>query len=84
MAYDAELAGCFGQADLTFACHNSARDAAFLWLTKLREQETVWADVEAQIEEYLRERDAVVFHIIDQIDRAKRMLGPWLYGPVVE
>ena len=44
----------------------------------------MWADVEVQIEEYLRERDPAVFHIIDQIDRAKQMLGPWLYGPVVE
>jgi hypothetical protein len=37
--------------------------------------------VKAQIEEFLRERDAGVLHILDQIDRAAVLLKPWLRGP---
>jgi hypothetical protein len=37
--------------------------------------------VKAQIEEFLRERDADVLHILDQIDRAAVLLKPWLQGP---
>ena len=56
MAYDPDLAGCFDETSLKFASNQATCDHAFLWLAKLREQEAVWADVEAQIEEYLRER----------------------------
>ena len=84
MRYDPELPGCFGENDLVFASHDLDRDRAFEWLSKLRNQEAVWADVQAQIEEFLRERDAAVFHVADQVDRAKRMLAPWLYGPMDE
>jgi hypothetical protein len=48
--------------------------SAFLWLVLLRERQTTWPEVNAQIEEFLRERDAVVLHILDQIDRAAVLL----------
>ena len=80
MAYDPDIPGCFDETRLKFASNHATCNHAFLWLAKLREQEAVWADVEAQIEEYLRERDASVSHVVDQVDRAKLMLGPWLYG----
>ena len=63
-----------------FAVHELGRERAFTWLCKLRVQEAVWADVSAQIQEYLREQYAPGIHIADQIERAKRMLGPWLYA----
>ena len=84
MAYDRELPGCFGDVDLQFAIHPLDTNRAFAWLTKLRERQALWSDVQAQIEEFLRERGAAVFHVIEQVDRAKRMLAPWLYGPVDE
>ena len=80
MNYDPELPGCFDEGSLAFASSEQTRDHAFFWLAKLREQETVWADVQTQIERYLCVREAGAFHVIDQVDRAKLMLGPWLYG----
>ena len=75
MAYDPELPGCFGERDLIFASHELDRERAFAWLAKLRKQETVWVDVEAQIKEYLRERGAAVFQITDQIEKAVASLS---------
>jgi hypothetical protein len=84
MAYDRELPGCFGGVDLQFAIHPLDTNRAFAWLIKLRERQALWSGVQAQIEEFLREPNAAVFHILDQVDRAKRMFGPWLYGPLGE
>ena len=80
MPYDPELPDCFGHDDLVFASSDLTCDRAFGWLTKLREQEAVWADVEHQIQEFLRERGVNVLRIVEQVDRARAMLGPWLYG----
>jgi hypothetical protein len=78
MAYDPELPGCFGDKDLLFANHPSDQERAFAWLTKLRRRRALWSEAQRQIEEYLREREAPVFHILDQTERAKMLLAPWL------
>lgn len=84
MIHDPELPGCFSNADLIFASYELDRRRAFAWLATLREREMQWSDVRVQIEEYLRSRNAAVFHIVDQIDQARRMLAPWLFGPAGE
>ena len=81
MAYDPELSECFGEQDLLFAVHPLGKQCAFLWLIRLREREAMWSDVQRQIEEFLRERGAPVFHILDQIERASALFKPWLCGP---
>ena len=81
MAYDRELPACFSQDDLLLAIGDAEEQRAFRWLALLRERQTTWPEVTAQIEEFLRERDAAVFHILDQIDRATVLLKPWLQGP---
>jgi hypothetical protein len=48
--------------------------SAFLWLVLLRKRQTTWPEVKGQIEEFLRERVAVVLHILDQIDSAAVLL----------
>ena len=81
MTYDAELPGCFGGADLLFAANSSTQERAYAWLGELRRRKASWADVSAQIEGFLRERKAPVFHVLDELERVKRMLGPWLSAP---
>ena len=81
MAYDRELPACFSQDDLLLAPGDAEEQRAFRWLALLRERQTTWPEVKAQIEEFLRERDAAVLHILDQIDRAAVLLKPWLQGP---
>lgn len=81
MSYDPELLDCFDSADLLFCANPVSQERAFLWLGALRRRSVSWPEVSAQIEEFLRERDTPVFHVLDQIDRAKRFLGPWLPGP---
>jgi len=74
MAFDPELPGCF-DGHLVFAASEPERDQAFAWLAELRSKGAVWAEVEAQIDAYLRERAPGVFFVIEQVDRAWRMLG---------
>ena len=79
MAHDLAVQHCF-TPDLIFAGHEEERGRALDWLIELHNQEIAWADVERQIEEFLRERGANVLHIVEQVDRARVLLGPWLYG----
>jgi hypothetical protein len=58
MAYDRELPACFSQHDLLLAMGEAEEQRAFRWLAILRERQTTWPAVKAQIEEFLRERDA--------------------------
>jgi hypothetical protein len=81
MAYDRELPGCFSKQDLLFAAYPVDKQYAFRWLIALREREATWSDVQRQIEEFLRERGAAVFQILDQIERASVLFKPWLSGP---
>jgi hypothetical protein len=81
MTYDSELPACFSQHDLLLAMGEAEEQRIFQWLAILRERQTTWPEVKAQIEEFLRERDAGVLHILDQIDRAAVLLKPWLQGP---
>ncbi len=84
MAYHPELPGCFGEQDLFFAVHPLDQERGFAWLTKLRKEEVVWADTAEQIVGYLRDKGAADTYIDEQLNRAKAMLAPWLYGPVNE
>lgn len=80
MAYDPELPSCFDERDLILAAHPIDKGRAFAWLIKLRNKEALWADVRRQIEEFLRERHAREAHIRQQVERARILFGPWLYG----
>ncbi len=82
MAYDPELPSCFGETDRVFGSHELERTRAFAWLVMLRERQATWLEVRRQIEEFLRTKDAAVPHVVDQVDRARLMLGPWLWGPL--
>ena len=81
MGYDRELPACFSRHDLLLALDEAEEQRTFRWLVRLRERQTTWPEVQAQIEEFLRERDAGVLHILGQIDRAAVLLKPWLHGP---
>jgi hypothetical protein len=81
MAYDEELPGCFGSADLILAGHPDDEQRAFAWLIKLRKCGAVWPEVKAQIEEYLLQMGADRDHIEEQLDRADELFRPWLWGP---
>jgi hypothetical protein len=74
MAYDRELPASFSQHDLLLAMGDAEEQRALQWLAMFRERQTTWPEVKAQIEEFLRERDAGVLHILDQIDRAAAVL----------
>ena len=84
MAYDIHIPGCFGHNDLLLAVHACDADRTFTWLTKLRRHQATWNETRAQIEEFLRDRGAAPPHIEEQVAAAKRLLAPWLYGPVDE
>ena len=75
-----ELPACFSQDDLLLALDEAEEQRTFRWLVRLRDRQTTWLEVQAQIEEFLRERDAGVLHILAQIDRAAILLKPWLRG----
>ena len=81
MTYDTELAGCFDGAGLLFAASPDSQERAYVWLGELRRRRASWAEVSAQVEEFLRERKAPVFHVLDELERVKRLLGPWLSAP---
>jgi hypothetical protein len=81
MAYDPDLPGCFSERDLALAAHSLDKQRAFAWLVMLHQRQTTWSEVKTQIEDFLRERGAPPFLILDQIDRAEVLFKPWLYGP---
>ncbi len=78
MKWDEDLPGCFGAIDCQFAVHPLDQGRAFQWLTKLRKADATMADAEAQIRAYLASKDVGKEIVEEQIQRAKRMLGPWL------
>ena len=80
MACDWELPACFSD-DPLFAVDEAREQRTFCWLINLREQQTTWSDVKRQIEECLRQRDAGVLRILDQIDCAAVLSKPWLRAP---
>lgn len=79
MTYDPKLPGCFGERDLLFANHPLDEQRAFDWLNELRKQQTGWTEVRRQIQEFLTERGAGKDHIRKQIERASKLLKPWLF-----
>ena len=81
MTYDTELPACFGHGDLLFAASPNTQERAYVWLGNLRRRGATWAEVSAQVEEFLRDRKAPVFHVLDELERIKRLLGPWLSAP---
>jgi hypothetical protein len=80
MPYDPELPGCFGDIDLIFANHPLDANHAFQWLIKLRDRQALCSEVVSQFEEFLTEKGADRSHIVEQVERARERLFPWLYG----
>lgn len=80
MAYDPELAACFGGRDLHLGIHPVNQDRLFQWLVSLREREVARPGVRRQIVEFLTEVGAGEPIIGGAILRAERLIRPWLYG----
>lgn len=77
MAWDDALPACFGVADLIFAMHDADEERALQWLISLRKRGASFAEVEAQIREFLSEK-ATPKHIDEQVARARVHIKPWL------
>jgi hypothetical protein len=78
VAYDQELPGCFGSADLIFAGHPMDANRAFEWLASLRKRRIGLAATKDQVREWLSEKGAGTALIDEQIAKVERRFGPWL------
>jgi len=78
MKLDKEVPGCFGHKDLTFAGNPEDQGRAFGWLNSLRKREISWDAASSQIADYLKSRNASDARIEEQIERASKVLKPWL------
>jgi hypothetical protein len=78
--WDPEVERCFGQQDKKFAVHETEQQAAFAWLTSLRQRKVGWKEAKKQIVEYLKSKDADRDQLLDETKRARKKLKPWLAG----
>lgn len=78
MAWDTQVRKCFGDSDLIFAGHPADEKRAFKWLADLREHGVGWRAVRQQLKEFLEAQKARDEHIAKQLEKAKRLLKPWL------
>jgi hypothetical protein len=78
MAWDPEVAGCFGETDKAFAVHPLDEGRPFTWLTILRKQEATLNDAERQVRDYLVSEECAEKHIQEQLKRLHTRFSPWL------
>ena len=79
MAYDKRLPTCFGERDLIFAGHPADMQRAFDLLVAFRGERTLWSGASDQMREFLTEQGAGKTHIAEQLQKAARLLKPWMY-----
>jgi hypothetical protein len=73
-----QIPGCFGEMDKKFAIHPSDEERAFDLLTRLRKDGKGWKDTRTLIKDYLESEDVSPTQISEELERARRMLKPWL------
>jgi hypothetical protein len=78
MPWDSELPGCFGGDTAKFALHPNDEKRALAWLISLRDRQIGWKEAEAQITQYLQSRGVIKSSLVEQIERARQHLEPWL------
>lgn len=72
------VAGCFGSTDLIFAGHPSDEERAFKLLSECRHDNVGWSALEAELRKYLVSNKAGSSHINNQIEKAEKVMKPWL------
>ncbi len=72
------ISQCFGVDDLEFSKHPLDEERAFEYLTCLRSQGIPWAQARADMSAFLVSKNAPRAHISTQLEKARRMMKPWL------
>lgn len=75
-----DVPGCFGSMDAEFAMHPCDEERAFDLLTRLREEDVAWAQVQAELFSHLKHSKwgTNQQHCEKQIERARMLYEPWL------
>lgn len=73
-----ELPSAFGGLTADFAVHPIDRKGAVAYLRAALDHNLTWRDAENDVRTYLKERGCGQAHIDEQVERARRLLQPWL------
>ena len=69
---------CFAGVTAPFATHASDREAAVKLLGSLLSEGVTWKEAKSEISSYLSSKNVTKDFEREQIERAKKMLKPWL------